>query len=76
MNLWERHEQYKERERRREQKRRRNRKRWWYQGDHLENLCDCHDCRKRRKHGDVVIPSPQELRQRERDRENLELVTF
>ena len=33
-----------------EEKHRRQGKRFWYKNiDHLENICDCHDCRKRKK---------------------------
>ena len=35
-------------------------------GDHLPWLCDCHDCRKRRKVGDPTIHTPAERRARDR----------
>jgi hypothetical protein len=35
-------------------------------GDHLPWLCDCHDCRKRRKHGQPTIPTPAERRDRDK----------
>lgn len=52
-----------------EDKRRRQGKRTWYpHEDHLAWLCDCHDCRGRRKRGDVTIPSRRERRERDRER--------
>ena len=43
--------------------------RWRYRGgDDLVWMCDCHDCRKRRKHGDIKLAPVRERREDERRR--------
>ena len=56
-----------------EDKRRRQGKRTWYpHEDHLAWLCECHDCRGRRRRGDITCPDRRRLRERDRDREDLQ----
>jgi len=39
-------------------------------GDHLVNICDCHDCRKRRKIYRPYLVTRAERRENDRYREN------
>lgn len=54
------------------EKRRRQGKRTWYpREDHLPWVCACHDCRGRRKRGDITCLDRQRRRELDRDREDL-----
>jgi hypothetical protein len=74
MEPWqERRQRWLKEDRRREEKRRRLRKFYWYMGgDHLIYMCDCHDCRKRKKRTWKSPLQRRELRERAKVKEERE----